>query len=77
MIVANNGPKIDRRDLDRIFERGFSRKPGGRGLGLYISMKSLAQEGMTIAVVEPPEGFTAAFGIFKPVQQEGADNDDP
>ena len=77
LIVANNGPKIDRRDLDRIFERGFSRKPGGRGLGLYISMKALAQEGMTIAVVEPPEGFTAAFGIFKPVQQEGADNDDP
>ncbi len=77
LIVANNGPKIDRRDLDRIFERGFSRKPGGRGLGLYISMKALAQEGMTIAVVEPPEGFTAAFGIFKPVHQEGSDNDNP
>ncbi len=77
LIVANNGPKIDRRDLDRIFERGFSRKPGGRGLGLYISMKALAQEGMTIAVVEPPEGFTAAFGIFKPVHQEDADNDNP
>lgn len=77
LIVANNGPKIDRRDLDRIFERGFSRKPGGRGLGLYISMKALAQEGMTIAVVEPPEGFTAAFGIFKPVHQEDAGNDNP
>ena len=77
LIVANNGPRIDRRDLDRIFERGFSRKPGGRGLGLYISMKALAQEGMTIAVVEPPEGFTAAFGIFKPVHQEGSDNDNP
>lgn len=77
LIVANNGPKIDRRDLVRIFERGFSRKPGGRGLGLYISKKALAQEGMTIAVVEPPEGFTAAFGIFKPVHPEGADNDNP
>ncbi len=77
LIVANNGPKIDRRDLDRIFERGFSRKPGGRGLGLYISKKALAQEGMTIAVVEPPEGFSAAFGIFKPVHQEDADNDNP
>ena len=77
LIVANNGPKIDRRDLDRIFERGFTRKPGGRGLGLYISTKALEQEGMTISVVPPPEGFTAAFGIFKPVQQEGADNDNP
>lgn len=71
LIVANNGPRIDRRDRERIFERGFSRKPGGRGLGLYISMKALEQEGMHIAVVEPPEGFSAAFGIFKPVQQEG------
>ena len=75
IIVANNGPKIDRRDLARIFERGFTRKPGGRGLGLYISMKALEQEGMTISVVDPPEGFKTAFGIFKPLRREGGDND--
>ena len=77
LLIANNGPRIDSRDRERIFERGFSRKPGGRGLGLYISRKALEQEGMHIAVVEPPEGFSAAFGIFKSVQPEGDENVNP
>lgn len=75
IIVANNGPKIDLRDKERIFERGFTRKPGGRGLGLYISMKALSQEGLRLQLVEPPDGFMTAFGIFKPAQQEGADDE--
>lgn len=75
IIIANNGPKIDLRDMERIFERGFSRKPGGRGLGLYISQKALAQEGMHLEVVNPPAGYHAAFGIFKAGSQEGMNND--
>ena len=71
IMVVNNGPKIDSRDRVRIFDRGFSRKSGGRGLGLYISMKALEQEGMRLEVVNPPEGFNVAFGIFKTVSQEG------
>ena len=75
LVIANNGPKIERRDAQRIFERGFSRKPGGRGLGLYISMKALEQEGMRLTVVKAPEGFSTAFGIFTPLKQEGTDHD--
>lgn len=48
--IKNNGPAINRRDAESIFEQGFSRKPGGRGLGLYISKKVLEKEGMTLAL---------------------------
>lgn len=75
IMVANNGPKIDLRDRTFLFERGFSRKPRGRGLGLYISMKALEQEGMRLAVVNPPEGFTTAFGIFNPSSQKDSSDD--
>jgi signal transduction histidine kinase len=66
MIVANNGPAIDERDYHRIFERGFSRKPGGRGLGLFISARALQSERMNLSVVPAPSGFNAAFSISMP-----------
>ncbi len=46
--IENNGPPIHKRDAEAIFEQGFSRKPHGRGLGLYISKKVLSKEGMTL-----------------------------
>ena len=46
--LENTGPKIQKRDAGSIFERGFSRKPHGRGLGLYISKRVLNKEGMDI-----------------------------
>lgn len=48
--LGNNGPPIHKRDVETVFEKGFSRKPHGRGLGLYISRKVLDKEGMTLAV---------------------------
>ena len=69
IVIANNGPKIEKRDAERIFERGFSRKPGGRGLGLYISAKALEQEKMSLGLVEPPEGYNAAFRIELPMKK--------
>ncbi len=46
--IENNGPSVSKRDSESIFEQGFSRKPGGRGLGLYISRKVLQKEGMSL-----------------------------
>ena len=46
--IENNGPPIHKRDVEAIFEQGFSRKPNGRGLGLYISRRVLSKEGMTL-----------------------------
>jgi signal transduction histidine kinase len=46
--VSNNGTSVHKRDVEGMFEQGFSRKPGGRGLGLFISRKALRREGMDL-----------------------------
>jgi signal transduction histidine kinase len=43
--ITNSGPKIAVRDVEAIFDLRFSRKPGGRGMGLYISRQTLAKAG--------------------------------
>ena len=43
LIVADNGPGIAERDREAIFDIGFTRKPGGRGLGLHISRQVLSK----------------------------------
>lgn len=53
--IGNNGPPVSQRDTEAVFEKGFSRKPGGRGLGLFISKKALQKEGMDLAVVPAPK----------------------
>jgi signal transduction histidine kinase len=63
MVVANSGPPIAARDRQAIFELGFTRKPGGRGLGLHISRQVLEKEGYRLDLVEPPSGFGVAFRI--------------
>ncbi len=37
VLVSDDGPGVDKRDEDRIFEPYFSKKPEGIGLGLYIA----------------------------------------
>jgi signal transduction histidine kinase len=61
--VANSGLPIDERDREAIFEQGFTRKPIGRGLGLYISRQVLRREGYLLEVTSPPVGMQAAFVI--------------
>ena len=65
-VVSNNGPAIEERDWLRIFERGYSRKPGGRGLGLFISSRALQAENMVLSLDSPPTGFNVAFHIQIP-----------
>ena len=68
-IVANSGRQIEERDQQRIFERGFSRKPGGRGLGLFISCRALEAEQMHLRLDAPPPGYQVAFHIHAPNMQ--------
>jgi len=51
-LISNNGPRIPARDREAIFDLRFSRKPGGRGMGLYISRQTLAKAGYRIALEE-------------------------
>jgi len=39
--ISDNGPGVSPRDADRIFDPGFTRRPYGRGLGLYIARQAL------------------------------------
>ncbi|MBB5503002.1 ATP-binding protein [Paraburkholderia sp. MM5384-R2] len=66
LLISNNGPAIEQRDWQRIFERGFSRKPEGRGLGLFISAKALQAEGMTLSLQTPSDDMGVAFRIAVP-----------
>lgn len=58
-IIANNGPAISSRDRENIFELNFSRKPGGRGMGLYISRQTLSRVGYSLGLVSPKGGKNA------------------
>lgn len=41
LIIADNGPGVAPVDQERIFDPGFSRRPYGRGFGLYIAKEAL------------------------------------
>ncbi len=66
-VIKDNGAGIPMRDFEEIFEAGFSRKPGGRGLGLFISKSVLNQADYNLCTVESSEG--AEFHI-SPVESE-------
>lgn len=68
--ISNNGPPIHKRDYSAIFEQGFTRKPGGRGLGLFISKKALHKEGMDIEVVPGDEKYGVTMKIKWPVKDD-------
>jgi signal transduction histidine kinase len=75
LLVSDTGPGIPARDRDAIFEMGFSRRPGGRGMGLYISRAVLAKEGYDLNVVAPRLGQGATFAI-RHVTEESESEDD-
>lgn len=64
--ISNNGPEIPINERERIFELGFSRKSGGRGMGLQISKEVLHSAGYDIFVGEPRKDTTVTF-VIKPV----------
>ena len=61
LLVQDSGPGINVRDRDAIFEYGFTRKPGGRGLGLHIGRESLCRVGYELSLVDGDNGAT--FGL--------------
>ena len=48
--VSDSGPGVRPRDQDDIFDVGFTRKPGGRGMGLQISLQTLREAGYDLAL---------------------------
>lgn len=70
MLVADNGPGVPARDKTSIFELGFTRKPGGRGLGLYISREVLEKAGYKLELDQEASKAGAAFRIEPKANQK-------
>jgi signal transduction histidine kinase len=71
MVVSDSGSGISPRDREAIFELGFTRKPGGHGLGLYIAKETLAKIGYSISLAGISDKSGAEFIIQPtlPVEQ--------
>lgn len=67
MSVVDSGPGVPQRDHERIFDFGFTRKPEGRGTGLYVSRQVLRRENYDLRVrADDREGLGgAAFDIVE------------
>lgn len=64
MVVSDNGPGIDPRHQESIFDMGWTLKPGGRGAGLSICRQVLRAESWDLDVTDSSEG--AAFALTPP-----------
>lgn len=76
-IITDSGPGIFPGDKDAIFQSGFSRKPGGSGLGLYITRTLLDQAGYKLSLDAYSKGQGATFRIRLPeaVEEDEVDTD--
>jgi len=63
--IYNRHSSIAQEDLESMFKPFFSRKKGGRGLGLFISMRNMRLHEGTIEVKSSNEGTT--FTIVLPI----------
>lgn len=63
LLVRDNGPGVSARDYENIFSMNFSRKPGGRGMGLPISRETLSQVGLCLTLDPTTESGGAIFRI--------------
>lgn len=55
ILIMNSGQKIEHADLENIFTLFFSRKPGGRGIGLYLARTNLHTIGYDIFATNEKE----------------------
>jgi signal transduction histidine kinase len=66
-LVSNSGPPIDPRLAERIFEFGETSKPGGRGMGLYLSREALRKEGFDLILERSGPNSSPVFRIASAV----------
>jgi signal transduction histidine kinase len=64
--VRDHGCGVPSEKMQRIFDPGFTTKPDGSGLGLYLAKKLLMAHGGEIAAERSPEGG-AVFSLALPV----------
>lgn len=62
-LVSDSGPGVNSVDREAIFEYGFTRKPGGRGMGLHIARQVLRRIGYDLTLRGKEDGKGATFAI--------------
>lgn len=62
-LIEDNGPGVLKRDESNIFNLNFTRKPGGRGMGLYISRETLQKVGYQLKYHAKQPDIGARFSI--------------
>jgi signal transduction histidine kinase len=70
VFVSNTGEPISARRREIIFDQGVSFKPGGRGLGLYISREILRRAGYVLTVIDHRPEMQVTFSL-KPQEADG------
>lgn len=65
LTVSDTGPGIEEADLERVFDRYFSKRQGGTGLGLALSRAIAVAHGGTLTASSPP-GQGATFTLRLP-----------
>jgi len=76
VVVADTGSGVPEADRERVFEEGYSRRPGGRGFGLYIVRHFTVSLGGQVHCAEHPGGG-AAFHVWLPLAQDDAHRAEP
>jgi len=71
--IRNNGERIDDADLDDIFKLFFSRRPGGRGIGLYLAKTNLNTVGYDIHAVNDERVLKDGGACFV-IEEMGEEN---
>ena len=73
IIINNKRSRIDPEIAETIFKPFFSKKKGGRGIGLFISMRNARIHGGDISATSDENGttFTITLPIEKPTASEG------
>ena len=66
--IRDSGPGVHRGDREAIFENGFTRKPGGRGMGLSVSRETLRRIGYDLALADADDG--GATFLIRPSDSE-------
>ncbi|WP_348652602.1 ATP-binding protein [Streptomyces sp. WMMC500] len=75
--VADDGPGVDPRRAEEVFERGWTTKragPGGRGLGLALVRQAARRHGGEATLTRAPGGgaeFTVRLPLGRPGSQDG------
>ena len=74
ILIMNSGDKIEPADLENIFALFFTRKPGGRGIGLYLAKTNLHTIGYEIYATDD-EKLNRLNGACFVIEKIGSAND--